>query len=187
MKHYPLFFLVFIISFVLLQKNKQNCNMCLYTKCPTMHLSSFCSTIQHLNRDIYLKVVNNMTLNNNDELSKLLLYSGIYGSKMRDCMITNREQCRANFCKSVCNVKKKNIDNDSNFVFDKNQIIDLVQLDINSDIQSLDTKSYQRLSDKDNCVMEHSDFKKIYFDCELSLDREECIIKHYRNVYETCK
>lgn len=78
------------ISYIFVPKEEQNVIKCLYQKCPSRHITSICSNMQHQNHKFYIMFITNSSLS---EIDKLAIYAKLYGYNMNKCIQTIRQNC----------------------------------------------------------------------------------------------
>ena len=160
-----IFFLVSIYTLYTLLYSSTKTSECsekLYVSCPSRKIINYCSGIQEKNHNIILQRVKKNT-EGSDEISKLIMYSHLYGIMMDDCIKTIRLECRMNNCYS----SNKTI-NTYNFSY------------------SFDGESNKKLADKDECFLKVVNFGEMYRKCHISLYRNECMLNYISNTTFVC-
>ena len=159
-------------------RDNQKCNVCLYNKCPSDYLTSFCSRLQTDNDCEQRSYIQNITSETNglSEIDKLSMYSRLYGSNMKSCILSNRQVCMNDFCASECYYReKKNLTSVDGLTPTRNPIVD-----------SVSTREYRRLANSDDCFLNNANFRDIYGQCHISLFRDKCIDQFTEEVKSQC-
>ena len=179
MRHIFIRILVFVIIllhiYAIYRVEVQDCLICQYRRCPSSFILSHCDTMQKQEDNSYREFVLNTIdrLSEVDELTKLSIYSNIYGDTMGKCISQTRELCKRSVCKKSCGIKHQ----EENGLVSKTPTF----------IQTYSMANFT-VNDVyfDDCFMK-SNFSEIYTRCHISLFREQCIQKRFNEIKNKCK